>query len=207
MKNNYEQKLNIESTIFENMRANANDILQQLVRSMAEKNSLSGTMNIKINLELNPDTVPVFENGVHTGVKTVIMPRIDHQISYSMKIDGKAKGSSVFNDMEVTLDDKGIDYVLRPIVNTEQASIFDDDYQDSQDSPDDQRYIETTAAQDPEEQEDEFEEEDEFPEEPVQAMKNMDPDREDEWLHEPDEDDSGEFEEDEFEDMSDEFWA
>ena len=198
----YEQKLNIESSIFENMRANANDILQQLVRSMAEKNSLSGTMNIKINLELNPDTIPVFENGVHTGIKTVIMPRIDHQISYSMKIDGKAKGSSIFNDMEVTLDDEGIDYVLRPIVNTEQASIFDDEYQDVTDTEPEPKYIESQNSQDePESAEDEFEEEDDFTEE-TEPIMNMNPDREDEWLHEPDEDDNGEFE-----DMSDEFWA
>lgn len=203
----YEQKLNIESSIFENMRANANDILQQLVRSMAEKNSLSGTMNIKINLELNPDTIPVFENGVHTGIKTVIMPRIDHQISYSMKIDGKAKGSSIFNDMEVTLDDEGIDYVLRPIANTEQASIFDDEYQDVTDTEPEPKYIESQNSQDePEPAEDEFEEEDDFTEE-TEPIMNMNPDREDEWLHEPDEDDNGEFEEDEFEDMSDEFWA
>lgn len=203
----YEQKLNIESSIFENMRANANDILQQLVRSMAEKNSLSGTMNIKINLELNPDTIPVFENGVHTGIKTVIMPRIDHQISYSMKIDGKAKGSSIFNDMEVTLDDEGIDYVLRPIANTEQASIFDDEYQDVADTEPEPKYIESQNSQDePEPAEDEFEEEDDFTEE-TEPIMNMNPDREDEWLHEPDEDDNGEFEEDEFEDMSDEFWA
>lgn len=151
----YDQELKLEAPPFQKVREDANDILQRLIRSMAEKNSLNGTLTIKIGLSLSKDSITTMVDGQVAGKKDVLIPNIEHNIGYSMKIEGKIRGEANFSDMELAYDEDTGEYVLKPIANTEQGSIFDDQFNPPEPLAIEQKTVEEVPddnmAEDPEE--------------------------------------------------------
>lgn len=126
----FDMELKLDSVAFMGMRNDADIILQRLAKNMVEKKSMEGSVTIKLDIKLELDTLPVFDqDGEQTGAREILRPRIDHKIGSVMKIEGKANGENSFEDMELVWDAEKQEFVFRPVSNTAQTTIFDDQYQ------------------------------------------------------------------------------
>lgn len=126
----YEQSLHISDDIFESMRQNTDMVLQKLVKDMVEKESFDGSVTIKIDIGLEQSFIPNFDPKVDGENRRALTPKISHKVGSVMQIKNEKKGDTNYEGMEVIWDpDKG-EYVMRPIANTTQRTIFDADYVD-----------------------------------------------------------------------------
>jgi hypothetical protein len=85
-----------------------------------------------------------------------------------LKIENRCNGENSFEDYELVLDEELGEFVLRPIANTEQQSMFDDQYQEAMvDAPamiEEMPFLLEDNGEPGEEEEEEEEEFEELPE-------------------------------------------
>ena len=122
-----ELTLHLTDAAFEPVVADAEVTLQRLLRNMVDKESLFGSLTIKVDIELTPDTVPNFDSLVRGDTRQVLIPKLSHKVSSVMQNKDETKGVSKYDDYELVLDEEAGVYVLRPIVSAQQ-SIFNSDY-------------------------------------------------------------------------------
>ena len=96
------ETLHIDDETFRKMRTDADQVLQKLLKNMAEKGSLDGKITINIDISFTEETVQ----------------NKDSNIEGDMNCDG----------MEMVYDELKKEYVLRPIIGREQMNIFDMEY-------------------------------------------------------------------------------
>ena len=94
---------------------------------MVDKDSLFGSLTIKVDIELTPVDVPNFDPSVRGDTRQVLSPKLSHKVSSVMQIKDETKGVSKYDDYELALDEKLGVYVLKPIASAQQ-SIFNADY-------------------------------------------------------------------------------
>lgn len=126
--NEMEKKVVIEDESFGKMRADANTVLQKLIKNMVEKNTLEGKLQINIDISLVPSYVPIpKDQQTETSGETrrVLSPKIYHKISSTMQIKDDCKGSYDNEMFEVVWDDTVKAYVLKPVTGAAQMSIYD----------------------------------------------------------------------------------
>lgn len=168
--NEMEKKVVIEDESFGKMRADANTVLQKLIKNMVEKNTLEGKLQINIDISLVPSYVPIpKDQQTETSGETrrVLSPKIYHKISSTMQIKDDCKGSYDNEMFEVVWDDTVKAYVLKPVTGAAQMSIYDmmngKESSDQSGSADDQKAVSGkmfTALPAPEDPSDEPEEPD-----------------------------------------------
>lgn len=122
--NHFDQSMTIEDTPFTDLRAQVNTKLQRLLENMISKNSHEGALSIKIHILLNDETI----GDIKQGEREAIIPALSYTVASMMKLEDKSKGQQLYSEMELAQDETG-QFVLRPIANTTQQSIFDDQYQ------------------------------------------------------------------------------
>lgn len=125
----YEQDLHIEGDSFVAMRTDADLILQKLIKNMCEKDAMKGSLTIKIDVELKTEYIANYDPSIKGESRKSVKPEFTHKICSMMQIKGEAKGGTKYDGMEIVYDEKTGEYVLRPIVNTEQRSFFDADFE------------------------------------------------------------------------------
>lgn len=125
---NYEQNLHIIDSAFDKMRADTDSTLQALLKNMIEKGSFEGKVSISIDVELIPDFIPNYDPAIEGETRRVLIPKIGHKVGSVMQIKNEMKGDTNFEGMEIVFDEESGEYILKPITNTAQTSIFDAEY-------------------------------------------------------------------------------
>ena len=124
----YEQNLHINDRAFEKMRADADMVLQRLIKNMIEKDSLEGKVTIAIDVSLTQEFIPNRDPNIGCETRRVLIPKFSHKVGSVMQIKNEAKGDMEYDGMELVWDEERKEYVLKPIANTEQMSIFDAEF-------------------------------------------------------------------------------
>lgn len=124
----YDQNLHINDSAFEKMRADADRVLQRLLKNMIEKDSLVGKVTITIDVSLTQEFIPNRDPGIEGETRRVLTPKLSHKVGSVMQIKNEAKGDTNYDGMELVYDEDAEEYILKPIANTEQMTIFDADF-------------------------------------------------------------------------------
>ena len=124
----YEKNLHINDSAFEKMRADADTVLQRLIKNMVEKDSMEGKVTITIDVSLIQEFIPNRDPNIEGETRRVLTPKISHKVGSVMQIKNETKGDTSCDGMELVYDEEKKEYVLKPIANTEQMTIFDAEF-------------------------------------------------------------------------------
>lgn len=125
----FEQNLHIADSAFEGMRHDTDRVLQKLLKNMVEKESLEGSVTIKIDVSLTQEFIQNTDPDIEGETRKVLSPAFTHKVGSMMQIKDEAKGGINYEGMEMVWDDELKEYVVKPIANTTQRTIFDADFQ------------------------------------------------------------------------------
>lgn len=126
----YEKSLHINDDVFEKMRSDADVVLQRLLKNMVEKDSMEGKVTITIDLSLIQEFIPNMDPSIEGETRRVLTPKISHKVGSVMQIKNETKGDKNCDGMELVFDSTKGEYVMKPIANTEQMTIFDAEYRE-----------------------------------------------------------------------------
>lgn len=124
----YEQNLHINDSAFEKMRADADMVLQRLIKNMIEKDSMEGKVTITIDVSLTQEYILNRDPNIEGETRRVLTPKLSHKVGSVMQIKNEAKGDTNYDGMELVWDEYSGEYILKPIANTEQMTMFDADF-------------------------------------------------------------------------------
>lgn len=125
----YEQNLHINDTAFDAMRMDADRVLQRLIKNMVEKDSMEGKVTITIDVAFTQEFIPNRDPNIEGETRRILTPKFSHKVGSVMQIKNEVKGGTNYDGMELVWDEVEGEYVLKPVANTEQMTIFDADYQ------------------------------------------------------------------------------
>lgn len=126
MERGFDEKLTLDSETFSGMSRDYNFVLQRLLETMRDRDCDEGSITLNLKISLKSEYIPNYDPNVQGESREVKKPKFEHKISSSVKITDEKKGA-LDTEMELVMDDDTGMYVLRPIVNTQQRSFFDDD--------------------------------------------------------------------------------
>lgn len=126
----FAKKLNFESDTFADMKRDMDHVLQRLLATMWEKGSTEGSMALKIDVRLTTGFIPNYDPSVEGESRMIHTPRFSHKVTSAVQIKDEKKGN-MDTEMELVFDEDSGEYVMKPVVNTEQRSIFDSDFEDN----------------------------------------------------------------------------
>ena len=126
MERGFDEKLTLDSETFSGMSRDYNFVLQRLLETMRDRDCDEGSITLNLKISLKSEYIPNYDPNVQGESREVKKPKFEHKISSSVKITDEKKGT-LDTEMELVMDDDTGMYVLRPIVNTQQSSFFDDD--------------------------------------------------------------------------------
>lgn len=124
----YEQNLHIEDEAFDGMRSDADRVLQRLIKNMVEKDSMDGKLTITIDVSLTQEFIPNRDPNIDGETRRILTPKFSHKVGSVMQIKNETKGDKNYDGMELVWDDETKEYVLKPVANTDQMTIFDADF-------------------------------------------------------------------------------
>lgn len=119
------ETLHIEDEVFKKMRMDADQVLQKLLKNMAEKGSLEGRLTITLDLSFTEEMVQNRDPDIEGETRIVHTPKFQHKVGSVLQIKNEQKGDMNCDGMEMVWDDEKGEYVLRPITGRDQMSIFD----------------------------------------------------------------------------------
>lgn len=128
MEKEFVRELNFDSDTFEQMKQDMNFVLQRLMGRMLESDTTEGTMNIKIDVKLIEEFIPNYNPDIQGETRKVSKPQFKHKVTSAIKIN-EEKSGNLNNEMELVYDEETGTYVMAPIADTVQRSIFDSDFQ------------------------------------------------------------------------------
>jgi len=126
--NEYEKSIHISDEAFSEMLADADRTMQKLIKNMIEKDSLEGKVTITINVGLLKEYIPNHDPRIAGETRLTHRPVFAHTVGSVMQIKDETKGKKSYEHMELVFDDEKGEYVLRPVANTDQMTIFDAEY-------------------------------------------------------------------------------
>ena len=133
------ETLHIDDETFRKMRVDADQVLQKLLKSMAEKGSLDGRLTIAIDISFTEETVQNKDSNIEGDIRVVHTPKFQHKVSSVLQIKNEQKGDMNCDGMEMVYDELKKEYVLRPITGREQMNIYDFDMEYTQ--PDNGEFV------------------------------------------------------------------
>ena len=130
----YVKHLNFESDTFSDMKRDMNFVLQRLLGNMQEKGATEGSMTLKVDISLMNEYIPNYDPEVEGESRKISKPKFKHKVTSAVQIKDEKSGN-LDTEMELTFDEESGEYVMQPVANTEQRTIFDKDFQDNMNSP------------------------------------------------------------------------
>lgn len=130
----YVKHLNFESDTFSDMKRDMNFVLQRLLGNMQEKGATEGSMTLKVDISLTNEYIPNYDPEVEGDSRKISKPKFKHKVTSAVQIKDEKSGN-LDTEMELTFDEESGEYVMQPVANTEQRTIFDKDFQDNMNSP------------------------------------------------------------------------
>lgn len=129
MSNSMNEELYIESKIFDVARTNFNTVLQKLMRSIIDADQGEGTITLKVKVSMTQEAIPNYDPRIKGESRIARIPSFDHKVASSVQVKNELKGCQN-TQMELVWDEDEGRFVLTPVANTEQRSIFDADFQE-----------------------------------------------------------------------------
>ena len=126
----YEQNLHLTDQAFDNLRASADMMLQKLLKNLVQKGEDEGSLTIKIDVDLLRHEVDNFDPAIEGAKRQMISPKFSFKVSTAMQVKNEDKQNFNAEGLELVLDEVTGEYILRPVSNTSQRSIFDADYRE-----------------------------------------------------------------------------
>lgn len=130
----YVKHLNFESDTFSDMKRDMNFVLQRLLGNMQEKGATEGSMTLKVDISLTNEYIPNYDPEVEGESRKISKPKFKHKVTSAVQIKDEKTGN-LDTETELTFDEESGEYVMQPVANTEQRTIFDKDFQDNMNSP------------------------------------------------------------------------
>lgn len=130
----YVKHLNFESDTFSDMKRDMNFVLQRFLGNMQEKGATEGSMTLKVDISLTNEYIPNYDPEVEGESRKISKPKFKHKVTSAVQIKDEKSGN-LDTEMELTFDEESGEYVMQPVANTEQRTIFDKDFQDNMNSP------------------------------------------------------------------------
>lgn len=128
--------LDFDSDTLGNAKRDVNFVLQRLIGNMVEKGSTNGSLTLKIDVSFTQEYIPNYDPKVEGESRKINKPSFKHKVTSTVQIKDE-KAGNMDTEMELAFDEDSGEYVLRPIANTTQKSIFDSDYKENL-KPDDE---------------------------------------------------------------------
>ena len=130
------KELDFNSDTFANVKRDMNFVLQRLIGNMVEKGSTNGSLTLKIDVSFTQEYIPNYDPKVEGESRKINKPNFKHKVTSTVQIADKKDGN-MDTEMELAFDEDSGEYVLQPVANTTQKSIFDSDYKENL-KPDDE---------------------------------------------------------------------
>lgn len=122
--------LDLDSDTLGNAKRDVNFVLQKLIGNMVEKGSANGSLTLKIDVSLTQEYIPNYDPKVEGESRKINKPSFKHKVTSTVQIKDE-KAGSMDTEMELAFDEDSGEYVLQPVANTAQKSIFDSDFEDN----------------------------------------------------------------------------
>lgn len=137
----YNQEVRIEDEMFEGMRTSVNVVLQKLLKNMVEKGSMTGKITITLDVTLDQEFIVNRDPKISGETRRILTPKFAHKIGSVMQIKDEAKGGKSCESWELVWDEEKNGYVLVPIANSEQMSIWDADFKYANDESNEENEV------------------------------------------------------------------
>lgn len=121
--------LDFDSDTLGNVKRDMNFVLQRLIGNMMEKGSTNGSLTLKIDVSFTQEYIPNYDPKVEGESRKINKPSFKHKVTSTVQITDKKDGN-MDTEMELAFDEDSGEYVLQPVANTAQKSIFDSDYEE-----------------------------------------------------------------------------
>lgn len=130
------KELIIEADTFEKLRRDTNIVLQKALGTMKDKGSMDGKVSIALDIKLIREFIPNYDPNIEGESREILKPKFEHKVTSAINIKNEEKGSTN-PEMAMVWDEDKQEYVLTYINNTEQRSMFDSDFQEVMNQPED----------------------------------------------------------------------
>lgn len=121
--------LDFDSDTLGNAKRDVNFVLQRLIGNMVEKGSMNGSLTLKIDVSFTQEYIPNYDPKVEGESRKINKPSFKHKVTSAVQIKDE-KAGNMDTEMELAFDEDSGEYVLQPVANTAQKSIFDSDYEE-----------------------------------------------------------------------------
>lgn len=128
--------LDFDSDTLGNAKRDVNFVLQRLIGNMVEKGSTNGSLTLKIDVSFTKEYIPNYDPKVEGESRKINKPSFKYKVTSTVQIKDE-KAGNMDTEMELAFDEDSGEYVLQPVANTTQKSIFDSDYKENL-KPDDE---------------------------------------------------------------------
>ncbi len=129
MDREYIKELRLDGELFSQVREDFNFVLQRLLGNMQEKGADSGSLTLKLEIDFDTDRIPNYDPDIEGETREINKPKFKHKITSTVQIKDE-KGGNMDTEMELVMDEETGCYVLQPVANTSQRTIFDADFKD-----------------------------------------------------------------------------
>ena len=126
----FETEIDIEGEPFDELRLSINAMLKRLVKDMVEKGSTDGKVSVSIGVELTRQYVQNVLADATADDREVIIPRFKYKVGSAMQIKDSIGGEKDYDGMELVWDEDKGEYIIVPIAEAAQQSIWDADYEE-----------------------------------------------------------------------------
>ena len=130
MQDEFIKQLTLDGDTFEQVKRDFNFVLQRLLGNMQEKEAMEGSMTLKLEVSLDNEYIPNYDPKIEGESRKIQKPKFKHKITSTVQIKDE-KGGNMDTEMELVMDEETGCYVLKPIANTSQRSIFDADFREA----------------------------------------------------------------------------
>ena len=125
----FEKKLNFDSDTFSDIKRDMNFVLQRLLGNMKEKGSTEGSMTLKIDVSFTSEYIPNHNPDIEGESRKIEKPKFKHKVTSAVQIKDEKSGN-LDTEMELVFDEETGEYIMRPVADTAQRSIFDADFRE-----------------------------------------------------------------------------
>lgn len=123
----YIRELNFDCDTFADVKESLNTVLQKLLGTMVGCGAKEGSITMKLDVGFRSETIQNYDAEIDAPEREVYMPQFFHKITSSVKINNEMHGATHNETDELYCNADTGNYEMRPIVNTAQRSMFDDD--------------------------------------------------------------------------------
>lgn len=127
----YIRELNFDCDTFSDAKESLNTVLQKLLGTMVGCGAKEGSITMKLDVGFRSETIQNYDAEIDAPEREICLPQFKHKIMSNIKINDERTGDERNDTMELFFNAETGQYEMRPIANTAQRSMFDDDMADT----------------------------------------------------------------------------